>query len=156
MKRIKNYKNITNILLIGGVFVVLMAIRFYENYFYDPLLSYFKSDYLHQSMPKLLTGKLLFHLFLRYAINTLLSLLIIWIAFRKKSFIKFSFYFYTIAFFLLIITFWLVLQTHFENSYLFGFYVRRFLIQPIFVLLLLPAFYYQLKSKPKDNYSKLQ
>ena len=151
MKRIKNHKNITNIFLIAVVFVVLMAVRFYESFFYDPLLSYFKSDYLHQSMPELLFGKLLFHLFLRYTINTLLSLLIIWIAFRKKSFIKFSLYFYTIAFLLLIVTFWLILQTHFENSYLFGFYVRRFLIQPIFILLLLPAFYYQLKSTANNN-----
>jgi len=151
MEQKNNYKKITTILLIGSVFIVLIAVRFYENLFYDPLQAYFKSDYLQASMPEIQTGKLFFHLFLRYMINATLSLLILWIAFRKKSFIKFSLYFYIIAFFLLIITFWLVLLTHFENSYLFGFYVRRFLIQPIFILLLLPAFYYQLKNRPKPK-----
>lgn len=147
MKRKKNYKNIVSILLIGGVFLLLIGVRFFESYFYDPLQAYFKLDYLYKSMPEIQTGKLLFHLFLRYTINTVLSLLIIWIAFRKLSFIKFSLYFYGIAFLILMITFWFVLQTNFENSHLFGFYVRRFLIQPIFVLLLLPAFYYQLKNE---------
>lgn len=151
MKRKKNYKKIVNLLGIGSVFLLLIAVRFYESVFYDPLQTYFKSDYLHVSMPEIQAGKLLFHLFLRYLINTLLSLLIIWIAFRKKSFLSFSIYFYVIAFVLLLITFSFVLRTEFENSYLFGFYVRRFLIQPIFVLLLLPAFYYQLKNTSKES-----
>lgn len=146
MKR-KVYKNLTSIILIGLVFILLIAVRFYESYFYDPLQTYFKSDYLHESMPDLHTGKLLFHTFIRYFINTILSLLIIWIAFRKKSFLSFSIYFYSIAFVILLTAFWLSLLTNYDGSYLFGFYVRRFLIQPIFVLLLLPAFYYQLKSK---------
>lgn len=146
MQRKKNYKKTANLLAIGSVFLLLIAVRFYESVFYDPLQTYFKSDYLHVAMPEIQIGKLLFHLFLRYLINTALSLLIIWIAFRKKSFLVFSIYFYVIAFVLLLIAFSIVLTTHFENSYLFGFYIRRFLIQPIFVLLLLPAFYYQLKN----------
>jgi len=145
-KRKKNYKKIANILIVGFLFTLLIGIRFYESVFYDPLQAYFKFDYLHKSLPDMQMGKLFLHTFLRYMLNSMLSILIIWVAFRRKSFVKFSMYFYSIAFIILILAFWLSLQTHFDKYYLFGFYVRRFLIQPIFVLLLLPAFYYQLRS----------
>ena len=131
--------------LIGILFLALIAIRFYEGYFYDPLQAYFKYDYLHASLPEIDNLKLLVHLFLRYTLNSLLSILIIWVAFLKKSYVQFAFLFYILAFIVLLIAFWVTLLSHFENYYLFGFYVRRFLIQPLFVLILLPAFYYQYK-----------
>jgi len=134
-------------MIIGFLFVLLVGVRFFENSFYDPLLSYFKYDYLHTSFPDVKMGKLFLNLFLRYTINTLISLGIIWVAFQKKSYLKFSLYFYGIAFMVLILLFYLVLQTNLENYYLIVFYIRRFLIQPIFVLLLLPAFYYQDRFK---------
>jgi exosortase F-associated protein len=140
------YKKWTNIILIMLLFIALIAIRYFESCFYDPLQTYFKSDYLHQSIPKLQTSKLLLNIFYRYTINSLISILILWVAFRKKSIIRFSLYFYILSFILLIIAFWLALLTHFDDYYLFGFYIRRFLIHPIFILVLLPAFYYQKKT----------
>ncbi len=140
------HKSWPNILIIGFLFILLIAIRYFENYFYDPLQTYFQNDYLHFKLPEINTFKLLFHVFLRYALNSIISVVIIWIAFKRKSYLSFSIYFFIIAFVFLIIGFALALQTRFEHYYLFGFYVRRFLIQPIFVLLLLPAFYYQSKK----------
>ncbi len=137
--------------LIGILFLVLIAIRFYEGYFYDPLQTYFENDYLHASLPEIDNQKLLIHIFLRYALNSLISILIIWIAFFKKSYVQFASLFYFLAFIVLLVAFWITLLSHFENYYLFGFYVRRFLIQPIFVLLLLPAFYYQKKMSAKQK-----
>ena len=131
--------------LIGLLFLVLIAIRYFEGYFYDPLQTYFENDYLHTSLPEINTGKLFLHIFLRYTLNSFISILIIWIAFRKKSYVQFALYFYILAFIILIVAFWITLLSHFENYYLFGFYMRRFLIQPVFVLLLLPAFFYQKK-----------
>jgi exosortase F-associated protein len=43
----------------------------------------------------------------------------------------------------LITTFFIILKGELANGYLFAFYVRRFIIHPLFVLLLLPAFYYK-------------
>ncbi len=139
------YKKWFNILLVSLLFLLLVSVRFYENIFYDPLATYFENDYLHKSLPDINKGKLFFHIFLRYYLNAIISILIIWVAFRKKSYVIFSIFFYDIAFVVLIIIFWFVVSNQFENHYLFGFYIRRFLIQPLFVLLLLPAFYYQLK-----------
>ena len=140
------YKSWPNILIIGFLFILLIAIRYFENFFYDPIQTYFQNDYHYNKLPEINTYKLLFHIFLRYTLNSIISIAIIWIAFRRKSYISFSIYFFIIAFIFLIIAFVLALQTRFEHYYLFGYYVRRFLIHPIFVLLLLPAFYYQSKK----------
>ncbi len=139
------YKKWFNILFVGLLFLLLIGVRYFEELFYDPLQAYFEYDYLHNSLAEFNKGKLFFNIFIRYTINSIISILIIWVAFRKKSYVSFSIYFYSIAFVFLLFTFWLVLLTRFENYYLFGFYIRRFLIHPIFILLLLPAFYYQLK-----------
>jgi exosortase F-associated protein len=137
--------------LIGLLFVALIAVRYFESFFYDPLQTYFEYNYLHHSLPEINKAKLFLHIFIRYTLNSFISILIIWVAFQKKSYLSFTAYFYTVAFLLLIITFWVTLSTHFKNYYLFGFYVRRFLIHPIFVLLLLPAFYYQRRMSARSK-----
>ena len=134
------------ILLIVGLFVLLMLVRAYGSFlFYDPFIAYFRHDYLIAPIPEYDTLKLFLSLFLRYTLNTVISLLIIYLAFQKKGLVRFSVRFYTAAFIVLSVVYYLLLQIGFENGHLFGFYVRRFLIHPVFVLILLPAFYYQKK-----------
>lgn len=118
------------------------------NLFYDPFIEYFKNDYLHKLIPNFSGFKLLINLFFRYLLNSIISLAIIYLAFQNKAFLKFSVKFYVFAFIVLIITFMIILKGELKNGYLFAFYIRRFIIHPLFVLLLLPAFYYkQLTSK---------
>lgn len=141
------YKRWSNILIIGFLFLLLVAIRYFEDYFYDPLQTYFEYDYLHNKLPEINSLKLIINISFRYFLNTIISIVIIWVAFRRKSYLIFSMYFFVIAFVILLIAFLFALQTQFENYYLFGFYIRRFLIHPIFIIVLLPAFYYQTKKK---------
>lgn len=132
------------ILIILLLFFVLTLVRaFQHQLFYDPFIEYFKNDYLYNPMPVFSGSKLLVSLIFRYGINTLISLFIIYIAFENKSFVIFSLKFYIIAFVILSITFFVILKGELTHGYLFAFYVRRFLIHPLFVLLLLPAFYYK-------------
>lgn len=79
----------------------------------------------------------------RYLLNTLISLVIIHVAFQNWSFTRFSVKFYLLAYVVLTVTFFIILKGELANGYLFAFYIRRFLIHPLFVLLLLPAFYYK-------------
>lgn len=132
------------------LFGLLLLVRLFEaELFYDPLLSFFKQDYLNQKVPAVEFGKLLLHTSYRYIINTAISLLILWVAFRDKDVIKFSMILYMLAFIILLTWMaWLVANATPESNYNILFYVRRFLIQPLFVLLLLPAFYYH-KQKIK-------
>jgi len=137
------------ILIILLLFLMLVLVRGFANdLFYDPFIAYFINDYLHEPIPVFSGSKLLFDLFYRYTLNTIISLMIIYVAFQNKSFVIFSIKFYILAFVVLIITFFIILKGELSNGYLFAFYIRRFIIHPLFVLLLLPAFYYkQLTSK---------
>jgi len=129
--------------------MLLILVRGFANeLFYDPFIVYFIDDYLHKPIPSFSGSKLLFDLFFRYSLNSFISLLIIYVAFQNRSFVIFSIKFYIVAFIVLILTFFIILKGELANGYLFAFYIRRFLIHPLFVLLLLPAFYYkQLTSK---------
>ena len=137
------------ILIILLLFVLLVLVRGFANdLFYDPFIKYFIDDYLHKPIPVFSGWKLLLDLFFRYSLNTIISLIIIYVAFQNRNFVIFSIKFYILAFIILIVTYFIILKGELSNGYLFAFYIRRFIIHPLFVLLLLPAFYYkQLTSK---------
>lgn len=140
MKLKRNYK----VVIIIGLFFLLVLIRgFAPKLFYDPFIEYFKNDYLQKPIPVFSGWKLLVDLIFRYSLNTLISLLIIYVAFQKRNFNIFALKFYILSFVVLIITFFVILKGELQNGYLFAFYIRRFLIHPLFVILLLPAFYYK-------------
>ena len=126
--------------------MLILVRAFASKLFYDPFIEYFKHDFLHKKVPVFSGYKLLFNMFLRYTLNTIISLVILYVAFQNKSFVKFAMKFYILAFVILIITFMIILKGELANGYLFAFYIRRFLIHPLFVLLLLPAFYYKQKT----------
>lgn len=133
--------------LIVGAFALVRA--FEEVLFYDPLLQFFKGDYQSGMLPPLDKMKLFVGLLCRYAINALLSLAMIQVIFSDRVLTKFAMMLY-IAFFILLtaIFFGLLLQQDVNTLYLF--YIRRFLIQPILLLLFIPAFYYQRRvNQPK-------
>ncbi|WPY99053.1 exosortase F system-associated membrane protein [Christiangramia sp. OXR-203] len=140
----KRYK----IILIGFMVLLLVAIRFFEDsLFYDPLIAFFRSDYLLGIIPPMNMAELMIHLSIRYALNSAISLGIIYIAFQNKSMLKFSVILYALLYLGAVSAFiFLVLNIEREH-YLALFYVRRFLIHPLFLLILLPAFYYYRISK---------
>jgi exosortase F-associated protein len=130
--------------LILGAFFLIICIRFFEDVlFYDPFLTFFKTDYQNKSLPNVDALKLISNLFLRYFANTLLSIAIIYLLFLNQMHVKVAFILYLILFVLLLAIFSYLLFVSKEPNYLVLFYVRRFLIQPMLLLLLIPAFYFQ-------------
>lgn len=130
--------------LIMMLFLMLILIRaLVQPYFYDPLLDYFKHDYLNASIPELNFGAYFLNIFYRYFLNTVISLAIIYLVFNDKKALYFSIKFYILLFVVLSLMLFILLKFNVTQGYLLTFYVRRFLIQPLFVFLLLPAFYYQ-------------
>jgi len=128
-------------------FMLILVRAFAPRLFYDPFIQYFKNDYLYRAIPVFVTSKLFLNILLRYLLNFAFSLLILYVAFQKRSVIQFSIKFYAITFVVFMLAFYILLQTGFQKGYLLAFYIRRFLIQPLFVLILLPAFYYQEKEE---------
>jgi exosortase F-associated protein len=142
----------TRILLVGFLLAILIAIRgFVAPYFYDPFNNYFKNDYLYLAFPQLEYGKYFLHLFLRYFLNSVVSLAIIMLIFRNQNYTKFALYFFGIAFILLGFQLFCILKFELTKGYMFVFYLRRFLIQPLFLFILLPAMYYQKLRVKKLN-----
>lgn len=135
----KLLKYILVTILIG----LLICIRLYEDIlFYDPYLRFFQNDYLYLDSPRREVLKLVSFTMLRYFLNTLISLAILYVVFKDKNILKFSSLIYTVAFAILIcIYLYFVINPKQEQYYLF-FSIRRFLIQPILLILLVPAFYY--------------
>jgi len=137
-------RKLSNIVLIVLLFAMLIAIRsFVSPYFYDPLSDYFKREYLYSPIPELNFNLYFSHVFLRYMLNAIISLALIYLFFKNRNLLLFSIKFYVISFIGLCLLLFFLLKIQDFEGYMLVFYVRRFLIQPVFVFILLPAFYYQ-------------
>ena len=130
-------------ILLVLLILFLVLIRAFEDVlFYDPYLQFFKSDYLYIDSPRRETLKLVLFTSLRYLLNSLASLGILYLIFLDKDIVKFSAVLFALAYVVLMLLFlYFVVNPRQEDYYLF-FNFRRFLIQPILLLLLLPALYY--------------
>ncbi len=128
--------------------ILLVLIRTYEDQlFYDPLLSFFKEEGNTETLPVFNSLQLLGNVILRFLMNTILSLAILWVLFEDKGFIKLTVYLYAILFFIVFTAYCYLLYYSESDTFLTLFYVRRFLIQPLFLLILIPAFYYYKNRK---------
>ena len=124
----------------------LIAIRAFENtLFYDPFLNYFKSEYTNLAFPKINTVKLFLSLGFRYYLNSMISLAFLYLIFKDAKIVKFSMVLYVLLGSILMISFFFILLKLGESNKMTLFYIRRFIIQPLFLMLFLPAFYYQKK-----------
>jgi len=142
LQKLLNHK--VRILLATLLVLLLVLIRAYEDVlFYDPFLNYFKADYYNLPLPEIENVCLFFGLLFRYFLNTVLSLAIIYVLFKDIEAVKFASILYLAFFIILVIAFFFVFSFFGETNKMALFYIRRFLIQPIFLLLFLPAFYYQ-------------
>jgi len=130
-------------ILLVILFGLLILIRFFEDsLFYDPYLQFFENDYLYIDSPRRETLKLVLFTTLRFVLNSGISLGVLYVIFRDKSVVKFAGLVYGFAYLFLLAAFlYFVINPNQEDYYLF-FNIRRFLIQPLILVILLPAFYY--------------
>jgi exosortase F-associated protein len=147
----KILKHKSQIFLIILAVIGFSVIRNYEDFlFYDPFLNFFKNKASQSPFPQFTEWKLFLSLFLRYTMNTILSLFIIYILFKNKEFLKLASILYIVFFLILIILFVVVVQ-FFKEQLMVLFYVRRFIIQPLFLLLFIPGFYFQQYDLNKEK-----
>ncbi len=140
---------VVKLVLLMLLFGMLILIRAFEHdLFYDPYLTFFENDYLYIDNPRREVLKLTLYTTLRFFLNSIISLGILFLFFKDWSVVKFAALIYSAALIVLLALYlYFVINPNKEDYYIF-FNIRRFLIQPLLLLLLLPAFYYnQLKSK---------
>ena len=145
----KILENKSKIIIAVIVVLCFAIIRAYESQlFYDPFLAYFDSEFKNLPFPQVDVLKLFGGLLLRYFLNTILSLVLIYSLFQDSDIIKFSSFLFVFFLVLLLGIFFSILA-YFPDANWLLFYVRRFIIQPIFLLLFIPAFYYQQQNLKK-------
>jgi len=129
------------------VLLLILIRAFEEKLFYDPFLEYFKREYGHLPFPQIDIFKLYFSLGMRFYLNSMISLALLYVIFRDTRMIKFTALLYIVLGSILMIAFMFILNFFGEENKMTLFYIRRFLIQPIFILLFIPAFFYQKQIK---------
>lgn len=122
----------------------LILVRKYEDIlFYDPFLAFFKGDFLNKEFPEYDLARISIHIIFRYLLNSILTLGIIGLLFWSWKYVKFT-ALVLLGFLLILLPLYLfMIESEFSIGENLGFYIRRFLIQPMVLLILIPAFYYQ-------------
>lgn len=144
-KLLKNKVRLLQFVVLVALLVLIRA--FEDQLFYDPFLDYFKNDFTNMPLPNFDSFQLFLGLLFRYTLNTVVSLGIIYVLFKDVQMVKFALVLYYFFFMILIAAFFYIILFIKGHNNLVLFYVRRFLIQPIFVLLFVPGFYYQKQNK---------
>ncbi len=134
---------VLRIILVLVLFAMLAGVRYFQEVlFYDPLLLFFKANTAAAPLPEFVVPKFYVHLTLRFLLNAVLSLAILWLLFKKWEVIQISVVIYLLFFMVLMVLLALALKITTVGDYQLLFYIRRFLIQPLLLLLLIPAFYF--------------
>ncbi len=129
----------------------LISVRVFEDrIFYDPFLKYFHEVDKSQYFPDFEWGRLIAgHLF-RFLLNLFFSCLIIQFWFKNKQWTIQGAILIVIIFAITFPIYLHCISDRFETGLLFSFYMRRFVIQPLILLLIIPMFYYRRKiMEPK-------
>ncbi|SFI35946.1 exosortase F system-associated membrane protein [Halpernia frigidisoli] len=136
----KSFKWIFVLLALAG----LIAVRTVEDrLFYDPFLDFFKSADVNAKFPAFNWWPLVLNYLFRFGLNLVFSLVIIQALFQNKKWTLQALVLISIVFSITFSLYLICISTKFEIGYLFSFYMRRFVIQPLILLLIVPLFYYR-------------
>ena len=125
----------------------LVLVRYFEtNLFYDPLDLFFQGDYLTRELPLIYPLFFWPSLIFRFLLNLIFGLMLLKGLFIDPQTIRFSWVLYLMFFAFLSLALFGLMAMYQAGYYHQLFYVRRFLIHPIILLILIPGFYFY---KPK-------
>jgi len=131
------------------IFCLILVRKFENQLFYDPFLAYFKGDFYNAEFPDYDLTKVIWGIIFRYFLNSVISIGIIWFLFKNVTYVKFSAVILTAFLIILLSVYIYFIENEFHLGENIGFYIRRFLIQPLLLLILIPAFFYQ-RQKLKE------
>ena len=131
------------LLVILGIFGLIGVRMVEESLFYDPFLNYFHAADKNAQFPDFECTKLIFNYLFRFSLNLALSAIIVHFIFKKKEWTMQAIVLMVLVFAITFPIYLYCIHTKFEIGYLFSFYMRRFVIQPLILLLIIPLFYYR-------------
>lgn len=130
-------------LVIVGVLGLIGVRALEDRLFYDPFLNYFHEANKNIPFPPFEWGSLVISYFFRFILNLLFSCLIIYFLFRNRMWTIQGAVLIVLIFAITFPIYLYCIYDRFQIGYLFSFYMRRFVIQPLILLLIIPMFYYR-------------
>lgn len=134
------YKVIIFLVLLSALVGIRMA---EEQLFYDPFLKYFKAADKNEIFPSFEWLPLVASHLLRFILNLLVSVALVQLLFMNCAWTVQAAALMVMVFLITFPLYLYCVYTNFEVGYLFSFYMRRFVIQPLILLLIVPLFYYR-------------
>jgi exosortase F-associated protein len=136
-------KSNINCLLLGLSALGLVGLRYVaDRFLYDPFAQFFQPD-LPLPMPEYDVWRLFWSINLRFLGNASLSLLLIYSLFKRSDWLKIALILLLLQHVLCLAAYLYFAHHHFQIGLHPSYYVRRFLLQPLMLLVLLAIFYYQ-------------
>lgn len=130
----------------------LIGVRVLEDrIFYDPFLDYFHAGVKNIAFPEFDWAKLILSHVFRFSLNLIFSCIVVHFIFKRKEWTLQAAVLITLAFCITLPIYLYCIYNEFEIGYLFSFYIRRFVIQPILLLLIIPLFYYRKNVELKSQ-----
>lgn len=122
----------------------LITVRMVEGkLFYDPFQGFFHLANKHATFPTFDWLPLILNYLFRFGLNLILSAAVVYLVFKNKQWTLQAIVLMLIVFAITFPLYLYCIHTKFEIGYLFSFYMRRFVIQPLSLLLIIPLFYYR-------------
>ncbi|MDL1913762.1 MAG: exosortase F system-associated protein [Bergeyella sp.] len=130
----------------------LIGVRGLEDkIFYDPFLDLFRRTDRKFFFPDFDSTRLILNSLFRFFLNLVFSVIVIQGIFWKKTWTSQAAFLMAAVFMITFPIYVYCIETQFSLGYLFAFYVRRFVIQPLVLLLLIPLFYLRTREKKKGQ-----
>lgn len=139
------------LLVITGICGLIGVRALEDTLFYDPFLNYFHEANKNIEFPAFEWGKLTVGYLFRFVLNLLFSCVIIYGLFGNKQWTLQGAVMITIVFIISLPIYLYCISDRFGIGYLFSFYMRRFVIQPLIILLIVPMFYYRKQMIGKEG-----
>ncbi|MBW7675565.1 exosortase F system-associated membrane protein [Chryseobacterium chendengshani] len=139
------------LIVIAGIFGLVGVRMLEDQIFYDPFLNYFHEANKNVVFPEFEWGILVLSHIFRFVLNLIFSSIIIHFLFKNKEWTIQGVLLIAIVFIITFPIYLYCIYDRFEMGYLFSFYMRRFVIQPLILLLIVPLFYYRKQILLKNS-----
>ena len=143
------------IIVIIAIFGLIGIRGLEDQIFYDPFLNYFHEASKKADFPDFEWLKLILNYIFRFSLNLILSAIVVHFIFKNKQWTLQAIVLMLIVFAITFPIYLYCISTNFEIGYLFSFYMRRFVIQPLILLLIIPMFYYRKKMVSDKELPKI-
>lgn len=129
----------------GGIVGLILVYVFQLQLFYDPFQVIIPNNVADLNL-EINTSAYILSKVLRYILNDGFALLLIWGLFGNKRYMRFAMLVFLLGL-VVLLPLYLVLTLHYYTSaYAFLNHLHRLVLNPVLMMLLIPAFYYQRRS----------